>query len=223
MDALRGTGPRGPGALVEHDVVAAARMVAGELLQQLDDGGRRWQHTRAVAARAAEALPLLPPEQGPLLLAAAWLHDVGYSPRVARSGFHPVDGAAYVRVHLPTRAVAGLIAQHSGARFLADARGLNHLMHPFARREYWTGVLPDALTWADQTTGPDGRPVTVEERLAEMLDRHGPDSPNARANVRRAPQVIAAVRATEARLAASGSYADRSGSAVSDTLMREGE
>lgn len=184
-----------------HDVVAAARMVAGELLQQLDDGGRRWQHTRAVAARAAEAVPLLGPAEGSLLLAAAWLHDVGYSPRVTRSGFHPVDGAAYVCTHAAHRTVAGLIAQHSGARFLAEARGLTHLMRPFARREYWQGVLPDALTWADQTTGPDGGPVTVEERLAEMLDRHGSGSPNARAHERRAPAVIAAVRATEARLA----------------------
>jgi len=183
------------------DVFTAARVVAGELLRRLDDGGRRWRHTQWVAAKAAEAAPLLPPADGELLVAAAWLHDIGYSPHVALWGFHPVDGAAYASAHVPRRAVAGLIAQHSGARFLAEARGPSHLMHPFERREWWSGALPDALTWADQTTDPEGRPIAVEDRLAEMLHRHGPDSPNARAHPRRAPVVVAAVRATEARLA----------------------
>jgi HD superfamily phosphodiesterase len=32
-----------------------------------------------------------------LLEAAAWLHDIGYSPEIAVSGFHPLDGARYLR------------------------------------------------------------------------------------------------------------------------------
>lgn len=178
--------------------------MAHTVLTPLDDGGLRWRHTVAVAARAAEAARIVPLQQIPTLLAAAWLHDIGYSPSLDRHGFHPVDGAVHICDHLGWPTVAGLVAHHSGARFIAGGRGLSPLMAPFASHRSWTGPLADALTWADQTTGPDGRTVTLEERLREMLLRHGPDSPNARCNGVRAPALVVAVNATEARLAHRG-------------------
>ena len=36
-------------------------------------------------------------------------------------------------------------------------------------------LLTDALTVADQTAGPHGRPMTVHDRIHDMLNRHGPD------------------------------------------------
>ncbi|WP_406239339.1 hypothetical protein [Nocardia sp. NBC_01009] len=30
-------------------------------------------------------------------MTAAWLHDIGYAPDIARIGFHPVDGAEFLR------------------------------------------------------------------------------------------------------------------------------
>jgi putative nucleotidyltransferase with HDIG domain len=183
--------------------VDAARLLAAELLTRLGDGGQRWQHTRAVAARVAQAAHLFSRDDAETLVAAAWLHDVGYAPQLNRLGFHPVDGAEHVRQRLGWPAVAGLIAQHSGARFVAQTRGLLHLLRPFADSRFWAGPVADALTWADQTTGPDGRPMTVEDRIEEMLQRHGADSPNARSNAVRAPALIKAVRATEQRLGAS--------------------
>jgi putative nucleotidyltransferase with HDIG domain len=199
--AGRPAGPLLRRGCVPGDLTEQASRVSRQLLGRLDDDGRRWHHTEAVAARAGRAAALLPPVEADVLRAAAWLHDVGYTPALHRLRFHPVDGAAFLRDHLGWPAVAGLVAHHSGARFVAAVRGMTHLMQPFARREYWTGPLADALTWADQTTGPDGGTVEVEERLREMLARHGADSPNARAHARRAPVLIAAVRATEARLA----------------------
>jgi hypothetical protein len=175
--------------------------MAWEHLEELNDGGQRWHHSRAVAARAAEAAHLFDTTEANCLQAAAWLHDIGYAPSLAHHRFHPIDGAVFVQDHLTRTTVAGLVAHHSGARFIAAARGLTELMQPYSRPEYWSGPLAEALTWADQTTGPDGQTVTVEERLREMLARHGPDSPNARCNAQRAPVLIAAVRATEARLA----------------------
>jgi hypothetical protein len=73
-------------------------------------------------------------------------------------------------------------------------------MRPFDAGRYAIGPLPDALTYADQTTGPAGEPMAVEDRLADMLHRHGPDSPNARAHARRAPVIRAAVERTHMRL-----------------------
>ena len=31
------------------------------------------------------------------LVAAAWLHDIGYAPELVETGFHPLDGARYLR------------------------------------------------------------------------------------------------------------------------------
>jgi hypothetical protein len=93
--------------------------------------------------------------------------------------------------------LAGLVAHHSGARFTAAERGLGDELAAFDDPRCWTGRLADALTAADQTTGPDGRPMDVETRLADMLRRHGPDSPQARVHHLRAPVVRAAVADTE--------------------------
>ena len=52
--------------------------------------------------------------------------------------------------------------------------------------------MSDALTVADNTAGPNGTTATVEERLREKAIRHGPDSPNARANPERDDYIRAA-------------------------------
>ncbi len=73
-----------------HPLVAGARRLAGELLGELGD---RWRHSEAVADRAATAAPAVEAGDRPVLVAAAWLHDIGYAPILRRSGFHPLDGA----------------------------------------------------------------------------------------------------------------------------------
>jgi hypothetical protein len=64
-----------------------------------------------------------------------------------------------------------------------------------------TSPVTDALIYANQTVGPDGRIMTFDQRLADMLHRHGPDSPNAAAHPERAPILRAAVLRVQQRLA----------------------
>jgi predicted hydrolase (HD superfamily) len=135
---------------------------------------------------------------GEVLLAAAWLHDIGYSAALHDTGFHPVDGARYLAVGGWPSRIVGLVAHHSAALCVARVRGFAAEIGAFAREE---SLVADALIYADQTVGPDGRVMTVEDRLADMLRRHGPDSPNAAAHDQRAPLMLAAVRRVEQRLA----------------------
>jgi hypothetical protein len=114
-----------------------------------------------------------------------------------RSGFHPLDGARFLQQQGWPPLVVGLVAQHSGARFVADVRGLSAELLEFDGERFVAGALADAVTYADQTTGPDGRAVDIEPRMADMLRRHGPDSPNARCHQVRAPALRSAVAATE--------------------------
>ena len=178
-------------------IVDEARWLAARLLC---GSGTRWEHARSVASRAALAAAVLGPDERPLLVAAAWVHDIGYAPAVRRTGFHPLDGALYLRERDWPSTIVGLVAHHSGARFVAESWGVGQLMRTFDANVYAYGPLADALTYADQTTGPDGRLMTIDERFADMLRRHGPDSPNARAHALRAPALRAAVHRTERRL-----------------------
>jgi putative nucleotidyltransferase with HDIG domain len=159
--------------------------------------GDRWLHTAGVASRAAELA-------GPLgldadvLVAAAWLHDIGYAGVAVATGFHPLDGARFLAGQLRPRRVVGLVAQHSGARFVATALGLGAALAAYPDEG---GLTADALTYADQTVGPTGRRVTLEQRRAEMIRRHGPGSWNARVDHTRGPVLRAAAARIERRLA----------------------
>jgi len=186
----------------------AARELAHDLLSgDLD----RWTHTRAVAARALEATVVVPRGQRAALVAAAWLHDIGYVAALHDTGFHPLDGARFLQAQGWDPLVVGLVAQHSGARFVADVRGLRAELAAFGDPAFVRGALADALTWADQTTGPAGQAVDVDARFADMLRRHGPDSPNARCHGLRGPAIRASVARTQDLLALSPAA---SGSAV---------
>lgn len=148
----------------------------------------RWQHSAGVAEQARFLAETVAPADRELLVAAAWLHDIGYAPALHETGFHPLDGARYLdRLGWPKR-LTSLVAHHSGSRFVAEVRGLGPALAGF-RREL--SPVSDALTYADQTIGPSGRPYTVEQRMAEMLRRHGPDSPQAKAQQSRGTYLLA--------------------------------
>jgi putative nucleotidyltransferase with HDIG domain len=160
---------------------------ARDLAQVLLDGqAERWRHTIGVARRA-EQLAAVVDGEAELLIAAAWLHDIGYSPVVHDTGFHPLDGARYLdRRRWPSR-LAALVAHHSGACFVASAIGLEAELGVYPRE---VSPVSDALTYADQTVGPGGRRMTLQERVTDMLRRHGPDSPNARVHAARWPYLL---------------------------------
>jgi len=174
--------------------VARARELAARLLVGLPD---RWAHTVAVAARAEDLTEVVDPDDRELLRAAAWLHDVGYSPNIAVTGFHLLDGARFLdREGLPPRLCA-LVAHRSGTRFAARFLG-PHLQLRTYRDEHST--VTDALAYADQTVGARGEPLPLEVRLADMLRHHGPGSPQAAVHEIRAPYLRAAADWVEQRL-----------------------
>lgn len=57
---------------------------------------QRWSHSLGVARKARTLAPILG-DNAELMEAAAVLHDVGYSPSIATTGFHPLDGARFLR------------------------------------------------------------------------------------------------------------------------------
>jgi hypothetical protein len=132
---------------------------------------RRWSHVQGVAAQARSLGPILG-DDADLVEAAAWLHDIGYSADLIDTGFHPLDGARYLRdVQKADRALCRLVANHSGALIEAEERGLAQALT--AEFPPASPFLSDALTYCDMTTGPDGHPRSVDERLADIRARYG--------------------------------------------------
>ncbi len=170
-------------------IAAWAEGLARPLLA--DSLPRRWSHVQGVAARARTLKPPLGAD-AELLVAAAWLHDIGYLPELAHTGLHGLDGARYLRdVQHAEPMLCRLVAHHSCAVIEAEERGLAHVL----TREFTPPPQPlaDALTFCDMTTSPDGQPVQVHNRLAEIHDRYGSGHLVSRSIRRATPLILEAV------------------------------
>ncbi|MCE7080702.1 HD domain-containing protein [Streptomyces sp. ST2-7A] len=162
---------------------------------------RRWAHSLGVAERARSLAPMLG-DDAELLEAAAVLHDIGYSPDLVATGFHPLDGARYLR-SLPEadERVIRLVAHHSCAHMEADARGLRtELETEFPRED---ALLNDALCYCDMCTTPDGTPTNPVDRINEIAGRYGDDSLIGRFIRRAEPEILKATARTMTRVAES--------------------
>jgi hypothetical protein len=147
-------------------LVRDAQTLAQSLL--VDDPGRL-AHVRGaglVAGMAAGALRLDQPE---MVVAAAWLHDIGYAPAIARTGFHPLDGALFLAREGWPDQVVFLVAHHSHAAVLAPYYGVQpHL----ALLEHVPGLADDVLTFSDVRAGRDGLGADPRDRVEDMRRRH---------------------------------------------------
>jgi HD domain-containing protein len=176
-----------------------AEQVARDLLA--DPLPDRWAHSESVAAQACTLAPVLG-RHADALAASAWLHDIGYAPALHESGFHPLDGACYLRdVQHADPLVCRLVAHHSCAAMEAAERGLAADLF----REFKPGPrgLSDALIYCDMTTGPQGQRMSVDQRLAEIRQRYGPEHTVSRALARSAPELTAAAGRVLRRLSKS--------------------
>nr|WP_264085134.1 HD domain-containing protein [Kibdelosporangium phytohabitans] len=162
---------------------------------------RRWSHVQGVLDRARLAAALFEHGEGELLVAAAVLHDVGYAPDLAHSGFHPLDGARYLRKLDASERLCALVAHHSCAYREAELRGLSAELAEWADEQT---PLRDALWWADMTTSPDGVTVPFERRIGEIQERYGPDDLVTFFIRQAKPELGVAVERTEERLRAAG-------------------
>jgi hypothetical protein len=177
------------------EIENAARLAEGLLAEELP---RRWRHVRSVARRARWAAQHLSLSDD--LVVAAWLHDIGYSPKLVETGFHPLDGARYLKGLGVNGQIVSLVAYHSCAQIEAEVRGLDaQLAAEFFPAD---SLLADALLYCDMTTGPDGEHVRPADRLVEIRNRYGPDHEVTQFVQRAAPEILTTAERVEGKLAA---------------------
>lgn len=158
--------------------------------------GTRLLHVRTAGFVATRLSVLFDPKDAELLIAAATVHDIGYSARIAHTGFHPLDGGAFLRAQGYPDRLARLVAHHSLAIMTAPAHGIHDLAERFPRED---GLLADALAYADMHSAPDGQLINPGRRLADIARRH-PD----REHAERADQLRAAISRVSAALLDAG-------------------
>jgi putative nucleotidyltransferase with HDIG domain len=176
---------------------------AGHLAQALlqESLPRRWAHVQGVAARAHSLAPVLGTDAD-LLEAAAWLHDIGYTPGLTVTGLHTLDGARYLRDAQHADAMlCRLVAHHSYAIVEAEERGLADILS--LEFEPAPDDLSTVLTYCDMTTSPDGELVPVERRLAGIHHRYGPGHLVSRSIQRATPMILRTVEQVQDRAAQS--------------------
>lgn len=172
----------------------ACQVVTGLLCSRPD----RLAHSLLAGRQALRVRATVSEADRELLVSAALLHDIGYSPALAATGFHPLDGATYLLAAGAPARLAALVAHHSESRFLADAAGFSAELSRFHREN---GPVMDALVYADMTAGPRGEPMSVPDRLADIAARHAGGEPHLRAaRLARVPHLLAATERVRIRI-----------------------
>ena len=179
----------------------SARELAEQWLARSEP--RRWHHVCGVGAKAERLSRALFREDGrdrDVLVAAGYVHDIGYAPSLKRTGLHQLDGARFIR-RLGDDRLACLVAHHSEARFEIGLRGCEEELSEYPRED--TRVY-DALVYCDLTTGPDGTTMAFEDRVREVYQRYG-EGDISRALQMAEPYLRAAVDRIHQAMTASGS------------------
>jgi hypothetical protein len=114
--------------------ISLVSWAAEQVVSLLAPLGDRWLHAQGVVETVRWVGEVLDEEDRSYLIAAAYVHDIGYAPSLVKTGFHPLDGAQYLR-SLGYERLACLVAHHSEARFEARLRGYGHELNAFSRVE----------------------------------------------------------------------------------------
>jgi hypothetical protein len=176
-----------------------AALFAGVALRHV---GTRLEHSCRVASQATIARPILGSPWSAALVDAAWLHDVGYNAQLAVTGFHPLDGARWLRDHGWPDEVCRLVAWHTEAVLEAEMRGLDEALR--SEFELPPPLAQAALTWADLTASPTGARWSVESRLVDILSRYPTESVVHKATVAALVDLKSAAEQVERLLQARG-------------------
>lgn len=146
----------------EPAVVGRARALAADVLR---DDPATLEHSSRAARAAAAAAYRIPSSRAAEVVAAAWLHDLGYAPQLQRTGFHPLDGALFLMSHDWPERIVRLVAHHSLASLEAPFYGVGHHLGVI---EEVTGVDADILISADLVSGEGDPAPTIDARLEAM-------------------------------------------------------
>lgn len=158
---------------------------------------QRWRHVQGTIGRAEDVATHLGDRD--VLVAAAALHDIGLAPDVVDTEASMLDGARWLHTAGASTRLVNLVAHCDCGRIEAALRGHDSAYDDF---EDERSPTRDALWYCCLTSGADGQPVTVEQRMAAWGAAYAGNDVIARYAALARDELVAAVERTVARLAA---------------------
>ena len=147
----------------------------------------RLRHIEVIAQKVRESVERINVSHSHLKLdsdlayRAALLHDIGYVKELQKIGFHPSDGAQFLREHKHPE-LADLIEGHSCSPEEAILLG-HRAISPSEN------IIAKLITYWDMRVKQGGQIVSYKERLDDILSRYGETSLVARANLQAKPRL----------------------------------
>lgn len=142
------------------------------------EGSTRLAHMRRVSemsTRIARQLKL-PAEQADKLITAALFHDVGYSEKLKRTGFHPLDGAVFL-AHLGVdEEIVETVLWHSSTihdiTYLPEIKAVYDKLTPRPENSFMLKIV----SFSDFRSSPVGEAFSFGQRISELMERYGTES-----------------------------------------------
>ncbi|MGA8943453.1 MAG: HDIG domain-containing metalloprotein [Thermoactinomyces sp.] len=164
--------------LIQSELKAKICMNDKILNDYIPSGTNRYKHILGVVRHMKHLLDRIniADKLKPLLIQAAYLHDIGYSNRLNATNFHPFDGAVFAQNHGFPKPVVAAVLFHSGACESAKKTGSDlvsvyELNTPLLDDTDWLFI--DLVTYCDLHTAPTGENITFDERIQEIIQRYG--------------------------------------------------
>lgn len=161
--------------MVNNSDMLGVRDAVDLLHAVLPPASDRLAHTLAVGQKATEIAGVLGITHSDRLVAAAYLHDVGYAETAVQTGMHQLDGARFLRDRGFSVDLCRLVAHHTFARIEARNKVLGAVLEEeFPLPEGNLARVLDLVSYCDLTTNRRGEPVSVDSRFADIFDRYDP-------------------------------------------------
>nr|WP_239061059.1 HAD-IIB family hydrolase [Desulfovibrio sp. JC022] len=110
------------------------------------------------------------------IITAALFHDVGYSEKLNKTGFHPLDGAAYLaHCNAPEDLIRAVLWHSSTPVEIESMPEMKEIYSQFPGPNY-DCPIHKAVAYCDFRTSPVGESYSFGQRIVELENRFGTDS-----------------------------------------------
>ncbi|WP_320171415.1 HAD-IIB family hydrolase [Maridesulfovibrio sp.] len=104
---------------------------------------------------------------------AALFHDIGYSEKLSRTGFHPLDGAVYLAHCDAPEDIVEAVLWHSSTPVDIEYKPEIKEIYDRLPRPDLRGPVHSAVRYCDFRTSPVGEPFSFGQRIVELEGRFG--------------------------------------------------
>ncbi|GKT31437.1 HAD-IIB family hydrolase, partial [Aduncisulcus paluster] len=110
------------------------------------------------------------------VVTAALFHDVGYSEKLKNTGFHPLDGAAYLaHCNAPEDLIMAVLWHSSTPIEIESMPEMKKIYSQFPGPNYDCPIYK-AVAYCDFRTSPVGESYSFGQRIVELESRFGLES-----------------------------------------------